>query len=592
MPKNPFIAGILKKQETSETNQVATRFAQSIVRFNPHVETIVHNALCMIWGQGQEAPSHNRLMTTGSPVTIFIGSLFERNRPQRVNQLDPKAAKKIMHDPTWLGRNYWGMYAGIMYDHSNNIIKLVRDPIGLQSLFYSDLGSAIIFSSQLSVLYDALEKKPSLNDEYLVNYVTGYNDVPRYTAFSGIQSVLPGECVTLEQRWPKPTLFYDPTSIRSRYIYRAAEYEEELQDTISFCIKAWMQDSPGASLLFNEVLDSSSLLIMLKKSVPDTKIITINCSDQKKTIHELAAAVGSPFYSLDKENYPPLSSDIIRSRHSAPSLYELQQGLSAQCAQIASEQGTPTIMSGHGGSQLFLASPPESVLSDAFLEGAFGNLSDYIQEIQTVHKTSSLSLFKTATQGILNYLIGRSSQPTKSAPSLLITPAWRSYFSPRKQKLFLADRLKKRHPAKAEHIRRLYQASVNGERDQFIPGVTVIHPLLSQPIVELAFQCPAYQTFEKGYDRFFLRKSASNMQNHQLLWQQEKNTKTSAFERALIKQNTRMRELLHDGILAQHNIIDQQNIDEQITNIKTGKSTLDPAIIRALATELWLNQWF
>ena len=71
-------------------------------------------------------------------------------------------------------------------------------------------------------------------------------------------------------------LLWDFSNLKSSFIKEEGVFEEELLDTLKKCLKAWIGDAPGVSLMLSGGTDSSGIMLLLRDIFHDgKKIITI-----------------------------------------------------------------------------------------------------------------------------------------------------------------------------------------------------------------------------------------------------------------------------------------------------------------------------
>ena len=193
---------------------------------------------------------------------LLVGKIFDSNTHQRITSFKTDEIDCIIKSPQWLTKHYWGRYSGILYDHNDQKIILVRDPLGINTLFYMQMDDGILFASELALLHDCLEEKPSLHFDYLAEYIINHNYVLSITAFQNIQELLPGMAATVspnaivhqQHLWELP---------QSSYIEDLSAFEEKLLATLKACVKAWTaDDNNGIYVELSGGIDSSGLMIL------------------------------------------------------------------------------------------------------------------------------------------------------------------------------------------------------------------------------------------------------------------------------------------------------------------------------------------
>jgi asparagine synthase (glutamine-hydrolysing) len=119
-----------------------------------------------------------------------------------------------------------------------------------------------------------------------------------------------------------------------------------------------------------------------------------------------------------------------------------------------------------------------------------------------------------------------------------------------------------------------------------------VHPLMSQPLVELCLQIPTYVLASGGVDRALARQAFSAEAPAPILRRRIKGD-TYPYPRALYARNREfVRELLLTGELARAGIVERPRL-ERILNDEPGSSDLaGPAVLLSLASaEFWLHSW-
>ena len=124
-----------------------------------------------------------------------------------------------------------------------------------------------------------------------------------------------------------------------------------------------------------------------------------------------------------------------------------------------------------------------------------------------------------------------------------------------------------------------------------MPGHTITHPLLSQPVVELALKIPAYQSFKDGFDRIFFRNAVSKIKKPRALWRTIKGNTTGTVSKKFKEQASFIHDFLSDGQLLKMGIIDQAWFKEQMIGLHHGKIDHLWPVINLIHAQRWLNQW-
>ncbi len=175
-----------------------------------------------IYSSEQVTLGHNLLSITSSPsdgrqpwksinenVLIYNGEIF--NYDELIKRFRDRFYAKSSCDTellSWLLDEYSyeeviqntidSMHSFVFYNKKKNEIVLSRDHAGIKPLFFSNIKTGIIFSSEIKGLLDYIKSSNKIDRLSLAcTSMLGVN-VMRQTVFSGINKVLPGETIVYD----------------------------------------------------------------------------------------------------------------------------------------------------------------------------------------------------------------------------------------------------------------------------------------------------------------------------------------------------------------------------------------------------------
>lgn len=162
-----------------------------------------------------------------------------------------------------------GMFAFALWDRTENALWLVRDGIGVKSLFIRDDGSRLHFGSEIKAIL-ADERVPRqidlpAMDEFLT---FGYVAAPR-TGFAGIEQLRPGEWLlakqgTIERRqWHRLPYPERPTN------WSESESAERLGAALDAAVRRQSQSDVPLGALLSGGLDSSAVVRSMRRNASD-----------------------------------------------------------------------------------------------------------------------------------------------------------------------------------------------------------------------------------------------------------------------------------------------------------------------------------
>ncbi len=592
----PLIAGAFLNHHSNSSSLVHTLLtcAESKITLDKLVFTYTNQRIVLVAGKKMHESSAEKVINIGQGSGILLGRLFQKGTSTLVQHLEEEELEKIRESQgRWLSERYWGRYLVILLDEES--ITIYRDPLGGIPLFITQTAQGVVFSTELSMLYDALEEKPVLDWTYFTSYVAASFTLTTATPFKGIEEVFPGSYVSISAEGYKTGLFWDPTQID---VKEEKELEEQILETFSSCIKAWTQETEGIALELSGGLDSSALLILLKQVAPRMNITCFNyfhprvaSSDERNYAAHVAQECNVELYCIDQSQVLPLSSNSIHKTNK-PSSFLLQEALNREITSLVSKKGTYEFMSGQGGDHLFLAPPLVESLADYFLDNGIRGISSKLHEMCAYYRTPFLSTVGQSLNALISYyrskidrIIANSEIEDWMTPSFLRSIDQTIYQPP------FWRQLKQVYPAKAQHIYDMYSALLYTDQGHRMESRPVINPFLSQPFVELALSIPTYQLYKQEHDRFPFRNAISRISTAPSIWRKDKGETTGISVFALNTNYKYICKLLLDGKFVQHNLIDKDKLYDHINHCKNGKSFNLWPLMNLISVELWFDSW-
>jgi asparagine synthase (glutamine-hydrolysing) len=117
------------------------------------------------------------------------------------------------------------------------------------------------------------------------------------------------------------------------------------------------------------------------------------------------------------------------------------------------------------------------------------------------------------------------------------------------------------------------------------------HPLLSQPVVELALRTPLYLLLKGGKQRALARETFSNHVPHEIAERESKGGSTSSSIKALKGGMNFLSEMLLDGRLARAGLLNQEAIHPYLGKGSPLRADHFFQFVAAATAEIWLRQW-
>lgn len=527
---------------------------------------------------------------------MLAGKIFTRDTYQKIGAFDHEKTQEILTSPSVINKKYWGRFSGVLYHKLDQKVTLMRDPLGLNTLFYMQLKNGIIFASDISLIYDCLKDKPTINWGYFADYLVGSQFAPTHTPFDQIQELAGGIGLNYTLGGQiEHELLWNINAIPNKPITNTVEFEDQLLDTLKSCTQAWVSDSKNVSVELSGGTDSSAIMILLSEVLQkDQKLIAINYIDSKEPssneieyAKEVADICNASIHFPDWHGASPVDPLEAGWRPNRPSTFSLFKKMNEKLHDVLDSENCTTILNGQGGDHVFLAPPPEHSLADYWIQKGIKGSWPVLQELSGIYRMPYNTLLWKNIKASARYYTRKD----------VIQDGYRESHSKAvvqkqtNQAHYLNPFTKNFLQGKKEHIQILAHATLFAERQQKTPDLHYCHPLLSLPIVELGLQIPTYQSFKDGYDRIFFRNAVSKIKKPKALWRRIKGQTTSTMINSLASNVHEIEKLLLNGSLMKSGLIDAQWLTDTLTQIRHGKIDNAWPIVNFITAQQWLNQW-
>ena len=86
------------------------------------------------------------------------------------------------------------------------------------------------------------------------------------------------------------------------------------------------------------------------------------------------------------------------------------------------------------------------------------------------------------------------------------------------------------------------------------------YPFLYEPVVEFALSFPTYELFDKGYDRYPLRKAVSEIFKTDTVWRRDKSQTTGLFQLGIKQNLDHVLDICLKGHFVKQGLIDKEGL--------------------------------
>lgn len=536
---------------------------------------------------------------------VVLGKLFRRR-----DLIQPLAADvTLTHDDTdrilrsggrALIEDFWGRYIAFMHEPTGTT-RVLRDPSGTLPCFLTrHAGVSIVFSWLEDVLQDLRRvPPPRVNWEGLAGHVLFGELAGHDTTLDDVTQILPGEVVELGT----------PAGSRERHeqLWSAAGFarmarEEELQtstdrlrDTVRGCARSWATCYERILLRLSGGVDSSILLSCLDQGSTPSHVTCLNLhspgsdSDERRYARLAAARAGREL--VERERDAAFALEVILKVARTPTPANYVGRMSAHIdAQVTAEHGASALFTGSGGDQLFFEIPRWWPAADYLrcrgLDRGFASAAMDAARLGKVSVwTTIVSAFAERIRPTLPWMQGHQDLPLIGPTAAGTASIAQRFVHP---ELLQATDLPL---AKATQTFYLLHPTPYYDPFHVEDAPETVNPLLSQPLIELCLQVPAWVLTHGGHGRALARRAFAADLPREIATRRSKGGMEEHIKAVLARNIEFARSMLLDGELVRRGLLDRVRVEEALSGRPTTLPIPSGQLHLYLGIEAWLNRW-
>jgi asparagine synthetase B (glutamine-hydrolysing) len=269
-------------------------------------------------------------------------------------------------------RGLAGWFTLVVWDARAEVLFVVRDPLGIQSVFYASLTSEFRVSpTRDALLRSGVPAEP--NAPAIAAYLMGYPPSAGETFFTAISRLPPGHMLTLRSAAARVERYWDPSQeVRpAANEDAAARLEELLRAAVGRCLAIGQ-----AGVFLSGGLDSALVAAIAadlcrEHGSPPPLALTILFTgtdvDEEPTQRAVASGLAleqvamTPQEAVGRDRVLLAALELAADSSSPP---ELLQPIYDRLTLVARERGFAVLLSGAGGDEVLM--PPPTYASERF----------------------------------------------------------------------------------------------------------------------------------------------------------------------------------------------------------------------------------
>lgn len=548
------------------------------------------------------APGVNEVYVLPSRRGVVLGRLFRRAdslgaRDRRLTVSDYEDALIVKTDGRTLIQQFWGRWIAFLPSWTGQS-RVLRDPSGGLPCYQLVVDDITITFSWLEDVLRLLQKPaPAVNWDAVMAALVFRQLGGRETALQGVTQVLAGELTSSVVSTNAPQVLWSAADIaRAPDDSSPTMAATLLRDTTTQCASAWMSCHDRILLRLSGGLDSAILLGSLLKAGSAADIACLNYysagsdSDERAYARVAAASAGCRLIERHRDDDFHLHEVLHPAREPVPSNHLGRLGSDRIDAQTAEAVGSNVMFTGAGGDQLFQEIRATWPAADYLqLRGLDRKFPHAVLDAARLGQVS----FWRALQLAFRDRLSKRDPVTGFGQHLSLIPREGISDALRQAPRFI-------HPgllaASDLPIGKLFQLRnlicpveyYNPYRPESSPES--VHPLLSQPLLELCLKLPTYLLTHGGRGRALAREAFADRIPPAIAHRRSKGGIDEHATAVLQRSLPLVRSVLLDGQLVRRGLLDRAQVESALEGRPSTTGAYVAEVHSCFAVEAWLSQ--
>ncbi|MDP9085236.1 MAG: asparagine synthase-related protein [Pseudomonadota bacterium] len=506
-----------------------------------------------------------------------MGDLFPSGPAPLDERLKSVATEQLLRSRA--PENVWGRYVALA--DAGDELRIYCDPSGAVAAYCRpDSDFPLIFSDPHSVRAAGLIR-PQV-DWHGLSHRLFYPQLQcRRTGWHGVFECLPGQQMVVGRSLPDTSL-WTPW----RHVTPLETQPSVLRDRLQSVVAALTAQGRSILLELSGGLDSSILagcLATSRAKWSGSNLFTpARDGDERHHAREVAAYWNA---SLIEAALEPDSIDLLappRLSRVIPGGLGMIAAVDSLHERACSQTGAEALMSGTGGDNVFCSLRSAAPVVDAWRAHGFASAYAAARDLADLTGSSIWAAARAARR--YDQRDRKLPQRWPGSPDLLASEA-RPSFDAHPWLNAPTDRL----PGKRAHIILLLRAHSVVQAIDRARRNEMIFPLLSQPVVETCLGVSSWRWIAKGRDGAFAREAFRELLPAGVRARRVKGRLESWLNPPFLRQRQQIRELLMEGRLARHGLVDRLAIEQATSPGASADDRLFATLMRFVDAELWLS---
>lgn len=517
---------------------------------------------------------------------VLWGRLFRRGSPMAIA---PDFAADLNSDAivTLLNNSYWGSFVAIVENGPQPV--LFRDASGAMPAYHAALATGRILTSDVRMIAALTGHSPGINWDAVATGLRFRDARTSATMLEGVEELLPGMALTLDRAQPKPRLIWNPATYMAPRTGRLAEAAEIVRDAVLLGIAGLSSGYDHPLLELSGGVDSSIVAAGLAVAARRASCVSFEGSGADLNESRYANAVATRFgFPLEIVQPDPAAIDVTRSAAShlpRPNARHFLQATDAISRAAARDRDCDAFVNGGGGDDIFCSLTTVAPVLDRWQAQGWRGLLAGARDLARLREVSP---WEALRRTVVRRLRPRPIRQGIDTPELL-APALQSLPRPDEHPWLTASRAMP--VGRQGHLVGILRIQNYLEGRDTRKDAPVLMPLLSQPVMEACLGVPSWLWCADGINRAVARAAFANLLPALVIERTSKGGFDAFSARALAHSRAHAREMLLDGHLARHGLLDRPTVARCFEEGVPMRGAISTQLLTLIDTEAWVRSW-
>lgn len=521
---------------------------------------------------------------------VLIGEIFPRagfSIPRIIGPLSfekPQLAARCVSDLVW------GRYAMFCAGRDGNSVAWFRDPSGSQRLYEWQIGPYTVLTDAITPrLTHCLGQRPKIDWHRLSQLMVQTEMAASFSALENVDIVIPGQLRALEGQQVISETIWSPSQFARRN--RHADCHE-IRKTAANCMEHWLGDHSKVTVELSGGLDSSLVAALIATSNRAPRIQGLNIIPRSpggdESIYARAVSEKWGFGLIETIADPGALDYLELLKHTPvvePAVYGLDILADRTSSDLAAAVGATRIFSGQGGDAVFFQ-PHTPLIASDYLRVA-GPSPRFLTLAQRCAKADSTSIWSVLKRALTN----DSTLARRPIPIGIAGPVARNAWDAPQMVHPWMEEAQELPAGKRMQIAMLANCQLFHRATQTSQQQRLVHPLLSQPLVELCLATALWELVPDERDRGFVRDCFGRLLPTLVRQRQGKGEASGFYNRAIATHLATLRPFLLEGVLASKGLVSPDKLSDILDPQHLLWKDDHPIVGSLVSLEIWARQW-